>query len=200
LVFFKPLRAACDNHDAAALQAIVPGLTKKEAASLLFHHRRLCAARMSGWGHLIMAYAREIWGTVPPRVVVSGSFKLGVAALQALCVDMSPEDVRAVVSERIAGELADLAEPDEPDEPGVVKRNSFLFWRRPIDTPNLRDTNAAYALQRRRQHARREALLSYYDAPLREAHAAAVQVLEVAGLDYQMLAEWYKSGRAARGL
>lgn len=185
--FFNPLQAAFDVGNVAALQSAVPGLTKKEAASLIFHTGKMRAARLSGYGPSILRYARETWGKVPPRAVVSGTAKVRMAGLLALCSGLSPADARAVVSERMAEELAELRDGEN---------SIYGFWRFPIDTPNYGDCRAANKMLHARQAAQLAALVDYFDAPLRTAHGAAQQVLAAAGLPFELLAEWHKSGRA----
>jgi hypothetical protein len=191
--FFNPMQDAVGAGDVAALQAAVPGLTQKEAASLIAHSRRLRAARLAGDGRLIFAYARTTWGTVPPRAIVAGAMKVRVWGLLALCPGLSLQDARAIIAERVADELAELAEPCQPD---VVEPIDFRFWRYPVDVPDYADARAADKMLRERQAAHLSALLSILEAPLREAYAAVLQSLEASGLSFELLAEWHNSGRA----
>lgn len=181
--FFTPLQSAMEANDVAGLQAVVPGLTKKEAATLIFHTRRMAQGRAADDGGLILRYARETWGTKPPHTILSGTFKVRVPGLRAQFPGLSVSDAGALVSERMVEELTELSD---------AERGSYRFWRFPIDVPNSADYRAAGALLRQREQARLAALLSYYDAPLREAHEAARQVLEASGLPFELLAEWHK--------
>ena len=176
---FKVLGDAFDRDDAAAVRALVPGLTQKEAASLLFHTRRRERARAQLSGSLY--YGLDTWGRDPanvPAVVLSGTRKVRVALIlwdaRKRDLDVSREDAERIVAANMAGDIAD-----------------GHFWFAPVYSATL-DIGDGCDLSNARRMARRSALIFEHRAQLRAAHRAAQRVLAEAGLPWALLAEYAK--------
>lgn len=172
-LIFPKLRAALRAADEPRLRALVPGLTKKEAASLFFHTNQQAARS----GAFPTTYGRDAWGTAVPAVVLSATRKVRVAAFLAWgdvwCYSLGRADAERIIPASMASEIEDGE-----------------FWELAVYTASMRDLDAGRALSNARRKAKTASLIFEYRDDLRAAHEAAQQVLAAVGLPWGLLDEW----------
>ncbi len=165
------LQAALKAQDVPVLQVLVPGLTRPEAACLLFHTTEQERRYAAGQPY----YGRETWGAQVPAVVHSATRQVRIVGLRSWHPSLSREEAARIVERNMAQEV----------EAGT-------FWRRTVDVPASHDLDRGRFLEVARAQAITRAVIFRYRAELRAAHAAALQALEAAGLPWALLAEWHR--------
>jgi hypothetical protein len=167
--FHDNLHAAIDGDDVAGLRALIPGLTKACARSLIFHTRR--QAELYAFGR--RRYGAETWGAAPPRTILRATHALRTASLLSWHPNLKAQDAHDIVMLNISCELAG-------DE----------FWRWPIAALHAQDSRHAASVLHARERAVESAVLFHFRDDLARIHAATMEQLDAIGVPWELLASF----------